>query len=195
MMRKLLSALSFLILTATLPLAAAVPASVSRAVKQAKSAPTLDVECTLNGRAASMSLCGNCFSFDIGNAQVYYNGSTQWSYSPADREVTILTPTEAELAETNPLLILHRLESDFNGKALKGNANTVRLTPKNSRNPIAEATITFNPTSGWPTKITIIMGGQRVDLDNLRFTIGKTKRPAEAFSFRPGKGVTITDLR
>lgn len=184
-------------IAALLPLCAGadVPASISRAVRQAREAATLEVECTLNGRAASMTLSGNCFSFDLGNAGVYYNGTTQWSYSPADREVTIFNPTAAELAESNPLGLLRNLESDFNGSAVKGLANTVRLTPRDPRSQIGEVTVTLNPSSGWPTSMTVIIGGNRAEIRNLRFSPSKTKKPAEAFTFSPPKGVTITDLR
>lgn len=186
-----------ILLAALLPLAvgAAVPASVSRAADRVRSATTLDVECTLNGRAASMTLSGNCFCFNLGDVMVYYNGTTQWSYSRADSEVTILNPTAEELAESNPLGLLRNLERDFNGSTVNGRANTVRLTPRDPRSPIGEVTVTFDPASGWPTHMTVIIGGNRAEISNLRFTPSKTKKPAEAFTFSPPKGVTITDLR
>lgn len=174
---------------------AAVPASVTRAVRQVKAAPALEVACTVNGHAASMEMSGECFHINLGNAEVYYDGSTQWSYSPLDKEVTIFTPTTEEVAESNPLNLLQNLDRDYNCEVVKGDANTVRLTPRQPSGPIAEATITFNPTTGWPTHITLIMGGRRADLTNLRFTAEKAKRPVGAFQFNPPKGVTVTDLR
>lgn len=174
---------------------AAVPASVTRAVDQAKGAATLEVACTVNGRAATMILSGDCFSIDMGTAQVYFNGKTQWTYSPADKEVVIMEPTDEELAETNPLRVLRSLSSDFNGAPVKGRANTVRLTPVSPRSQIAEATVTFDPSTGWPTEMTLITGSGRADFKNLRFTPSKTKRPAEAFQFTPPSGTTISDLR
>lgn len=190
-MRKLL------LLIILLPLlgSGAVPASVTRAVKQAREAAALEVECTLNGRKATLATSGNCFRFDLGNAQVWYDGATQWSYSPETKEVTILTPTAAELAESNPLTILQTLGSDFDGEAVRGLANTVRLTPRDSRNPIAEANVTFNPSTGWPTDMTLIMGPQRLEFRNLRFSPSKTKFPREAFQFKTPKGTQVTDLR
>lgn len=173
----------------------ATPASVTRVVKQVNDAPTLHAKCTINGRAASLTTSGNCYHIDLGNAEVYFNGKTQWSYSPADKEVTILNPTADEIAESNPLAILRNLERDFNGEPLKGKPNTVRLTPKDRNNQIAEATITFDPTSGWPTHITIIAGSQRLELANLSFSTSKTKQSAGAFTFNPPKNSRITDLR
>ncbi|MCM1309776.1 MAG: outer membrane lipoprotein carrier protein LolA [Bacteroides sp.] len=194
-MKRLITLSLICSLFTVISLTAAVPASITRVVKQVKDAPALEVVCTINGRAASMTLSGQCFRFDLGNAQVYYDGVTQWSYSPIDKEVTLLTPTAEEVAESNPLGILASLEKDFDGVAVTGKANTVRLTPKNPRGPIAEATITFSPTSGWPTHITLISGGRRAEITNLRFSPSATKRPASSFQFNPPKGTTITDLR
>ncbi len=193
-MKKLLTTL-LLILGATLGAAAAVPAQVQRAVARAKAAATLNVECTINGSPASATISGNCFSFNLGQAQVYFDGTTQWSYSPADKEVTIFNPTAAELAESNPLQILLRLDSDFTGAAVAGKANTVRLTPVDPKNQITEATVVFDPATGWPTEMTIIAGGRRALLKNFRFNPSKTKKPAEAFKFKTPKGTTINDLR
>ncbi len=182
-------------LSSLLYAAGATPASVTRLVKQVNDAPTLHAKCTINGRAASLTISGDCYRIDLGNAEVYFNGKTQWSYSPVDNEVTILNPTDDEIAESNPLAILRNLTRDFNGKPLKGKPDTVRLTPKNRNNQIAETTITFNQTSGWPKHITIIAGSQRLELDNLSFSISKTKLSAGAFTFSPPKNSRITDLR
>ena len=60
-MRKLLTSLLLTLLAAATAAMAAVPESVTRAVRRVDEAATLDVACTINGRAASMTLSGNCF--------------------------------------------------------------------------------------------------------------------------------------
>lgn len=198
-MKKLIFSLfSLVFISLIFPLSsalAAVPASVSRAVKQVDEAGTLEVACTVNGRAASMTLSGNCFHLDLGNAHVYFDGKTQWSYSPADKEVTIIEPTADELAETNPLHILHSLDKEFSGAPVKGKPNTVRLTPVSPRSQIAEATVTFDPSTGWPTEMSLITGSGRAEFRNLRFTPSKSPRPAGSFRFQAPAGTTVSDLR
>ncbi|MBD5188587.1 MAG: hypothetical protein HDS96_05680 [Bacteroidales bacterium] len=189
------SALTLLLAATAFAAGAKVPAAVDRAVGQIKAAPAIDVECTINGHAASATLCGDMFAFDFGQARVFYDGQTQWSYSPADKEVTVFTPTAAELAESNPLRILSRLASDYSGAAVNGRPNTVRLSALNPKNQINEVTVTFNPQTGWPTEMTIISGGSRAELRNFRFAPSKTKKPVEAFRFQAPKGTTINDLR
>jgi len=175
--------------------AAEVPASLARAARRAKEAPALNVACTINGHAATLTTSGTCFRLDLGGAKVFFDGKTQWSYSPADKEVTILNPTPAEIAESNPLVILQNINNDFDGKTLPGKPDTVRLTPRNPRSSIAEATITFNSSTGWPTHITLISGGQRIEISALKFSSSKTKPAPSTFSFQPPSGTTITDLR
>lgn len=174
---------------------AAVPASVSRAVKQVNAAKSLDVTCTINGRPASMTLSGENFILDLGDAKIYFDGKTQWSYSAADNEVTIFEPTADELAQSNPLQILRRLASDYNGAPAKGSPDSVRLTPVNKQSDIAEATVTFDPASGWPVAMTLITGSGRADIKQIKFTPSQTARPASAFRFTAPAGATVSDLR
>lgn len=184
-------------LVAALPLAvgAAVPASVTRAVKQVNDAAAIDVACTINGHSASLSLSHPCFIIDLGDAKIYYDGTTQWAYSAKDKEVTVLNPTDDELSQANPLLILRNLANDYSGAPVKGKPNTVRLTPLDPASDVAEATVTFDPSSGWPVSMTLITGSGRADITNLRFTPSKTKKAASAFKFQAPKGTTVTDLR
>lgn len=193
-MKRLLSIL-LLCLMATPAIDAKVPPQVTRAVRQVKAAPALDVEFTVNGQPGSATLCGQMFTYRFPMASVFYDGKTQWSYSPADKEVIIFNPGAAELAESNPLQILSRLESDYSGATLPDRPNTVRLSALNPKNPVAEATVVFNPSTGWPSEITIICGNQRAQLENIRFTPSKTAKAPETFKFKAPKGTIINDLR
>lgn len=184
--------LSFL---AALGAGAKVPPQVTRAVGQVKAAPALKVEFTVNGQAGSATLCGQMFTYRFPKASVFYDGKTQWSYSPADKEVIVFNPTAEELAESNPLQILSRLATDYSGVALPDRPNTVRLSALKADNPLTEATVVFNPSTGWPTEISIVCGNQRALLENIRFTPSKTTMAPETFKFKAPKGTTINDLR
>lgn len=188
--------LPLILLIAAFSATAKVPASVTRAVKQANDAAAMEIQCTINGAPASLTMSGECFIMDLGDAQVYYDGTTQWAYNAADSEVTIIEPTDEELAATNPLRILQRLETDYDGSALPGKPDTVRLTPTDADNTdIAEVTATFSSATGWPTSLTIITASGRAGITNLSFTVASTKTPVSVFKFKAPKGTTITDLR
>lgn len=193
-MKKLFSII-LLSLIAAIAVEAKVPSQVTRAVSQAKAAPALNVEFTVNGQAASATLCGQMFTYQFPMVSVYFDGKTQWSYSPGDKEVIIFNPTAAELTESNPLQILSRLDKDYSGQSVKGSPNTYRLSALSPKNQVNEVTVKLNPKTGWPTQMTLIAGGQRIELRNFKFTPLKTKKPVEAFKFKAPKGTTVNDLR
>lgn len=187
----------FVILTVLSAFAAfaGVPAAVERAVQKVNAAPTLNVACQINGVAASMTLSDNCFMIDLSGNIVSYDGKTQWSYSSADNEVVIVEPTPYELAETNPLHVLRHLATDYNGTEVKGVADTVRLTPVDPESDIAEATVTFNRSTGWPATLTLITGSGRADITDIKFSVNQTATAASAFQFKAPQGAKIIDLR
>lgn len=192
-MKKLLALILGLALA--LPALAEVPASVRKAVDKVNSAPSLTVKCLINGAPATLTLSGRCFMLDMGEMAVYFNGRTQWAYNAADSEVTVFEPTEEELAESNPLLILGSLAGDFDGKELAGRPGCVRLTPLKPGSDIAEVTVCFSSSTGWPESLTVVTSGGRADISSMVFSAGKTKMPPSAFQFRVPEGTLVTDLR
>lgn len=174
---------------------AKVPQSVARAVKQANEAAAMEVRCDINDMPATLTMSGDCFIMDFGEAKIYYDGTTQWAYNVPDAEVTIVEPTEEELSEINPLRILQRLEADYDGTVVSGNPNSVRLTPKTDTSDIAEVAATFSEVTGWPVSLTVITASGRADISNISFTTSAAKTPVSAFKFKAPSGVTIIDLR
>lgn len=194
-MKNRLKLLLLSLSVAAAALHAEVPAEVKRAVAKVNEAPSLQISCTINGSPASMTISGECFVMDFGEARVYYDGNTQWAYNVADAEVTVIEPTDEELAESNPLRILGTLASDYDGAPVKGRANTVRLTPRSRQSDVAEATVEFDSATGWPVNMTIVTSSGRADITGLRFTPSTTKTAPSAFKFRAPKGTTVIDLR
>lgn len=193
-MKKLLIAIiSSLMFPAGLP--AKVPASVSRAVKQVQEAPQMQVKCTINDQPCAIVTAGNCFSMDFGQDKIYYDGSTQWSYSAADNEVYISAPTPEELAMVNPLQLLGRLEAEFSGDAVSGAPNTVRLTRISPATEIKEIVAKFNPSTGWPSEMLITIDSGQATVSDITITALRTKPASKAFKFSPPSGATVTDLR
>lgn len=174
---------------------AAVPASVSRAVAQAKQSQQLQVSCTINGHPGSITLAGNCFSMDLGPDKILYDGETQWTYSAADNEVTIFNPTPEELALVNPLQLLGRLEADFSGTPVVGAPNSVTLSRINPNNDIKEIIAIFNPATGWPSEMIITGESGEAVVTDINITPLTKKLTRKNFKFSAPSGATITDLR
>ncbi len=179
---------------ASLGAIAALPPRIRTAAKQIAAMPTTQVKFLYNGRPGIMVLGdGGKFAIDLGDMKIFYDGTTQWAYSAADKEVTIINPTADELATGNPAAILTSLGSNFNGVKVKG--ETYRLTPVQPDGDIAEVTITFPGSGVWPQSMSIITSGGTLSVSDMKFAQVKTKRPLSAFQLKIPKGTTITDLR
>ena len=105
----------------------------------------------------SIIMEGNKFRMQSNDLICWYDGKTQWSYSPMTEEVNISEPTNEELQMVNPYAIVSNFQNAFNSKQLKsptaGN-HVVRLTPKKSNSSeIANITITISQKTYLPNKI------------------------------------------
>ena len=76
---------------------------------------------------------GNKFRLMSQDIKCWYDGKTQWSYSPNVGEVNITTPSQEELAGMNPYLIAESFKKNFNSvfSNITGlNSYNILLTPK-----------------------------------------------------------------
>lgn len=94
MIRTIIAAL--LSLLSLLPALAASP--VDTAARKAAGAPALKAVFTLNGAPGSLLMCGKMFAVDLPEMKIHFDGTTQWTHSVPDAEITIVTPTDAEIA-------------------------------------------------------------------------------------------------
>lgn len=80
-----------------------------------------------------LAMQGNKFRIISPEAKSWYDGKTQWSWSPLTSEVNITTPTDSELQLTNPLAAAQHFKAAFNmkrAKAKTANTYVIKLTPK-----------------------------------------------------------------
>ena len=186
--------LSLILALMAFGLQAAVPAQVTAVSAKVKSSPTLRVSCTLNGQAASLVMDqAGLFAMKMAADQASYDGKTQWTYVAKDKEVTLTNPTAQELAETNPLQILGKLDKLFQGTKLKD--GRVRLTPLQKGSEIAEVTVKFDSKTGWPTDIRIVGANGSIDMKTLKFTVEKKRLPQSSYQFKAPKGTKVIDFR
>ena len=165
MIRTIIAAL--LSLLSLLPALAASP--VDTAARKAAGAPALKAVFTLNGAPGSLLMCGKMFAVDLPEMKIHFDGTTQWTHSVPDAEITIVTPTDAEIAQINPLAFLGSLRGEFNVSDLSG--GNVRLLPKDTSSGIDEIVALFSNS-----------------------TLDKPLPPS-TFTVTPAKGVTVVDLR
>ncbi|MBR4829253.1 MAG: hypothetical protein IKZ92_05565 [Muribaculaceae bacterium] len=85
----------------------------------------------------SIAMQGNKFRILSPEAKCWYDGKTQWSWSPVTGELNITAPTPDELQMTNPIAAVQHFKTSFNmkkAKAQTANTYVIKLTPKKKDN-------------------------------------------------------------
>lgn len=146
----------------------------------------------------TLTVSGKRFVMDTPQLKVWFDGKTQWAYSPSGAEVNVTEPTAAELAESNPLSVLTNMTTSYNCKRLSSSASTdkIELTPR-GKTDIAKAVITFSNSTGYPTDIVVTGSDRSVTTIHITsLTTGKALT-ASTFRFNASKfpGVEVVDLR
>ena len=102
-------------------------------------------------------------------------------------------PTDAEIAQINPLAFLGSLRGEFNVSDLSG--GNVRLLPKDTSSGIDEIVALFSNSTGWPVQIRMTSAGHTALIDQITVTTLDKPLPPSTFTVTPAKGVTVVDLR
>lgn len=144
---------------------------------------------------------GNQFTFSTKEMQVYFDGKTQWAFMPDINEVFITSPTEKELAETNPLALLQAYSTKSTAQYIKNNAvkdaYTIELTPRDKTSDIKKIQVVVNKKSYFPQTIQLAdKKGMISTLALTKFQKGvKTDEKTFTFNSSVYKDIEINDLR
>lgn len=144
---------------------------------------------------------GNQFTFSTKEMQVYFDGKTQWAFMPDINEVSITSPTEKELAETNPLALLQAYSTKSTAQFIKNNAvkdaYTIELTPRDKTSDIKKIQVVVNKKSYFPQTIQLAdKKGMISTLALTKFQKGvKTDEKTFTFNSSVYKDIEINDLR
>lgn len=149
----------------------------------------------------SFIMQGNKFVFSTNNMQVYFDGKTQWAYMPTLNEVSISTPSEQELAQTNPLALIQTYYAKSTAKLIRSNnakqTYNVELTPKETEADIRKIQIAINKSNHHPRSIQLVdKNGVVSVLSLVKFQVGaKTTPDTFVFNSSVYKDIEINDLR
>lgn len=176
---------------------------LAQAVEQIKKSPSLQATfraSTSDGSAqGSILLSGNRFKLDTDEFTTWFDGRTQWAYSPRTGEVNISEPTFEELAQINPFAVIGSLKDGYNARrvnAPKG-SDRLELTPKHKGGDYSKVTLTLNAATHYPSAIEIVAtDGARI---NIAVTSVKAGKMPDASAFRFNRSLfpraEIVDLR
>lgn len=142
---------------------------------------------------------GGKFHVTLPDAETWYNGSDLYTLNKRTNEVTIVSPTKEELAESNPLNYVTGAASNYNvvfSTLKKAGKHVLELTPK-KRGEIKRVTLTVSGKNYSPEKIVVEpTSGQPITADILSFNTAFSPGTGE-YVFNKAKypKVEVVDLR
>ena len=150
----------------------------------------------------TMIMKNNKFVLRTPDIMIWFDGKTQWTYFPRNKEVNINTPTGSELRLLNPMILLQDYKKDFDvsyiGESTSANAkiaNDIALIPK-KKEDIEKIEVQIEKGTSLPVKLVVTM---RNDIRNT-VTIKEIKEsspPDKTFTFPENDfpDAEIIDLR
>jgi outer membrane lipoprotein carrier protein len=151
--------------------------------------------------SGTFTMKGNKFVLDMAMVKVYFNGMTQWSYVASTNEVSISTPSEKELAETNPmaLLVAYYLKSkiSFATETKSSKNHCIDLTPEARDKDVSKINIQVDKKNGDLKVIKLYYKNGFTYTSSLHNFKKGIVVPDSYFTFDKTKfkGVTVNDLR
>lgn len=193
---------------AAIPVASAQSAStiVDRAITKLHSYKSIRADYSISAdgerRSGVMVVEGNRFLLDMRVMQVWFDGTTQWTYLPQEQEVTICEPSASELQQINPFAVIDSARSQFTAKSLKSTTSgvaSVELTPKKGSGDsgISKIVVDFNTSTSLPQRLVITMSSHSVVTINISSIKGGDAMGVERFRPHPRqfRSSEVIDLR
>jgi outer membrane lipoprotein-sorting protein len=161
---KLFRQILILLLAAITPCALAAETAsdiIGKCAKRVNGAACIDVAFTINASGnkqnCSMKIAKQKYRMSVPGMEVWYNGSTQWTYTTDKKQLTITDPTADELMETNPFAILNSYAGNYTCKRLADKGTVIELTAKSKASNIRRAVVTINTANYMPSKLVVTM--------------------------------------
>ena len=148
----------------------------------------------------TIAMQGNKFRLSSPDVKCWYDGKTQWSWSPMTNEVNITTPNPSDLQMTNPLATVQHFKANFNmknAKAKTANTPVIKLTPKKKKDAVKTIWLYFDGSTSLLRTARFEMCDKSVY--TIKITGYKHKSlPASTFTFDKSQvpaGTEVVDLR
>lgn len=150
--------------------------------------------------SGSMKSASGKFSLVTSTISTWYDGKTMWTYNSKTNETTVMTPTQAELAEANPLYLVNSYSGNFTASFAKTQpkgAKAIVLTPKSKKLGYKSVHITISDATNLPSQVVVVpLSGQKITITVAQVKT-RQKLQASAFTYPKSKypGAEIVDLR
>jgi len=102
----------------------------------------------------TIAVKGKMFNARTGQAIVWFDGKTQWTYMRNNEEVNVTNPTPAQQQMMNPYAFINIYRTGYNlSTKPKGNNHEIHLVAQNKQKSIQEMYISVNKKTYTPTSI------------------------------------------
>lgn len=149
--------------------------------------------------SGTIVLSGRKFRMTSPQMSVWFDGKTQWSYSPQAGECNITTPTADELQQTNPLAVVDAYRNAYSARLVSSGKSVckLQLTARSPRAEIKSVSLEVDARTYYPRSIVLTdRSGRKISITVSSVKAGG-QQPASAFVFntKSYKGVEVVDLR
>lgn len=135
-----------------------------------------------------------CAQTDV--ATMWFDGKTQWTYLKKNDEVSITTPTEAQLQVINPYNFINLYKKDYQESMTTGaSAYNVHLTATDAAKKIRELFITIDKKNYAPTEVKILQGTKWTTFHITDFKTTDLSDSVFRFNAKDFPSAEIIDLR
>ncbi|MBQ8773648.1 MAG: hypothetical protein IJZ17_04130, partial [Muribaculaceae bacterium] len=122
----------FVITAITIPsFAQSADAILSSAAERFNAAQSISAEYTIRGNGSTSNgkiiISGEKFAISSPEISSWYDGTTQWTYSPSIGEVNITEPSTDELQQINPFAIISHFRTSYKATKLKSSKGSFKV--------------------------------------------------------------------
>ena len=139
---------------------------------------------------------GRKFHASTAVASMWFDGKTQWTYLNSNNEVSVTTPTEAQLQAINPYNFINLYKSGFKS-SMTTNASSyhVHLTAENASRKIQELFITIDKKTFSPSEVKLRQGSKWTTFFITDFMTVKLADTEFTFKSKDFPTAEVIDLR
>lgn len=174
---------------------------LSKCAAKVNESPSISIKFTLTYSnqmlPCDIIISKNKYRLSSKEMQVWYDGTTQWTYITSNKQLSITEPTMDELLESNPFAIINNYAKAYTSKVLNSKDLKVELTAKSKSSSISKAVVSINAATYLPSKIEVTLSnGTTMTATAGTTTIGKLL-PVSTFIYNKAKfpAEEIVDLR
>lgn len=162
-----------------------------------------DYTLTAGGESAAgtMVVTGKRFTIKSAIIDIWFDGKTQWTLNPSINETTVTEPTEEELQQVNPFVIIdafrHAYDVSLMPEQEPSKVQTILLTPKDNSADIRRVEIAVPKGYLYPLRIVLRMSNGETCTLALKRIIRGVEYTDSTFRYDPSThpSTKVIDMR